>query len=246
MDPTSLLLLAAIAMLGGISQSAIGFGFGIVFLALGGLFVDAKLVSMVSVFASIVINTKLLSQLYRHLDLKALWPLLLTVVVSVPLGVMFLQHSTMADFSGFLGLLITWSVLQQFLPSLSFTGLPKWVLALPMGMVSGLLTGAFNTGGPPLVVYVQSQAMERLRQVASLQLLLLCGSLIRLEELWRKDLLAGDLMWPVLICCGACVIGSQLGLALLKRISDQMFRRAVAGFLLILAGIYLSQWLNQV
>lgn len=246
MDLVSLLLLAAMAMLGGVAQSTLGFGFGIVFLALGGLFVDAKLVSMVSVFASIVINTKLLSQLYRHIDLKALWPVLLMIIMSVPLGVVFLQHSSMADFSGFLGLLIAWSVLQQFLPSLSFTRLPKLVLAIPMGLISGLLTGAFNTGGPPLVVYVQSQQMQRLRQVASLQLLLLCGSLIRLEELWRKDLLASDIMWPVLVCCGACVVGSQLGLALLKRISDQLFRRAVAGFLLILAGLYLSQWLSQV
>jgi len=241
----SLLLLGLLALLAGVVQSTLGFGFGIVFLALGALFVDAKLVSMVSVFASVVINFTLLSQLYRHINLSRLWLVLLVLLLMVPVGVVFLQQSTLASFSLLLGLLVSWSALQQLWPKLNFTGLPHFYLGVPMAALSGLLTGAFNTGGPPLVVYMQSQAVSRLQQIASLQLLLLSGSLLRLEELWRQDLLSIELLQPVWLCCIACVIGSQLGLRLGQSFSEQLFKKVVAGFLLILGVFYISQWMLQ-
>jgi len=235
--------LATVALLAGVIQSTVGFGFGIVFLALAGLLVDVKMASMVSAFVSVVLNGKLLLNLYRHINWLRLRPILLSVIIATPFGVLFLQRISSDWFNLFLGLLIIWALKQQFFPSQAETRPNNALVGIPMGLVSGLFAGAYNTGGPPLVVYVQSQGLERLEKVASLQLLLLVGSLVRVEELWRQEALLPGLMWPIVICCVGTIIGSAIGLRLLNHISDVWFKRIMGVMLLAMAIYYMGQWL---
>ncbi len=236
--------LATVALLAGVIQSTVGFGFGIVFLALAGLLVDVKMASMVSAFVSVVLNGKLLLTLHRHINWVRLRPILLSVIIATPIGVLFLQRLSSDWFNLFLGLLILWALKQQFYPAKADYPSSNALVGIPMGLVSGLFAGAYNTGGPPLVVYVQSQGLERLEKVASLQLLLLVGSMVRVEELWRQDVLLPNLLWPIVVCCVATVIGSTIGLRLLNHISDQWFKRVMGVFLLALALYYMGQWLS--
>lgn len=242
MSVETLAWLVLVAALAGLIQSAVGFGFGIVFLAMSGLLADLKLVSMVSAFVSVVLNGRLLLSLLQHIQWARIWPVLLAVLLATPMGVLLLQDFSQAWFNLLLGLMILWAVSQQLLPTLTRMRGSNLSLGLPMGFMSGLFTGAYNTGGPPLVVYVQSQGFNRLQQVASLQLLLLSGSLIRVEELWRQDLLTDALWLPVVLCCVSSIVGSSIGLRLLHRFSDQLFKHLVAGFLLLLAIFYISKW----
>ncbi|GAA6153353.1 sulfite exporter TauE/SafE family protein [Pseudoteredinibacter isoporae] len=236
--------LATVALMAGVVQSTVGFGFGIVFLALAGLLVDVKMASMVSAFVSVVLNGKLLLNLHRHINWQRLRPILISVVIATPFGVLFLQKISSDWFNLFLGLLILWALQQQFYPAQADKRPSNTLVGIPMGIVSGLFAGAYNTGGPPLVVYVQSQGLERLEKVASLQLLLLVGSLVRVEEMWRQDVLIPGLLWPIVICCVATIIGSAIGLRLLDRISDVWFKRIMGVFLLLLAIYYMGQWLG--
>ncbi len=236
--------LATVALMAGVVQSTVGFGFGIVFLALAGLLVDVKMASMVSAFVSVVLNGKLLLNLHRHINWKRLRPILISVIIATPFGVLFLQKISSDWFNLFLGLLILWALQQQFYPTQAEKRPSNTLIGVPMGLISGLFAGAYNTGGPPLVVYVQSQGLERLEKIASLQLLLLVGSLVRVEEMWRQDVLVPDLLWPVLISCVATIIGSAIGLRLLNHISDIWFKRIMGVFLLVLAIYYIGQWLG--
>ncbi|MBB6522310.1 sulfite exporter TauE/SafE family protein [Pseudoteredinibacter isoporae] len=236
--------LASVALMAGVVQSTVGFGFGIVFLALAGLLVDVKMASMVSAFVSVVLNGKLLLNLHRHINWQRLKPILISVIIATPFGVLFLQKISSDWFNLFLGLLILWALQQQFYPAQPDKRPSNTLIGVPMGLISGLFAGAYNTGGPPLVVYVQSQGLERLEKVASLQLLLLVGSLVRVEEMWRQDVLIPGLLWPIVICCVATVIGSAIGLRLLNRISDVWFKRIMGVFLLLLAIYYMGQWLG--
>lgn len=245
MELSLLLVLAVVALCAGLIQTTLGFGFGIVFLALAGLCLDPKAVSIIALFVSVMLNIKLLIGLHCHIQWRQIIPVCLAVVIATPFGVMFLQQASSAWFSLLLGLLLGWAAMQQLWPRFRLKSSVDLKLGLPMGILSGLFGGAYNTGGPPLVVYAQSQIVGRLAQVACLQLLLLSGSLMRLQELWRHDLLPSGILIPVAIAASCCFVGSSLGLRLSHRISEAKFQKAMAVFLMLLAVFYISKWIFE-
>lgn len=106
----------------------------------------------------------------------------------------------------------------------------------PLGVFSGLLAGAYGTGGPPLVAYIYSRTMPRHRHVVSIQVLLLVAGTIRVVTLlWHQSLTPWQ--WT-LNGVGACfsLAGAIVGVSLLNRMPDRLLRRLV---LLLLAGVML-------
>jgi len=56
--------------------------------------------------------------------------------------------------------------------------LPSWS-ALPIGILSGVISGAFISGGPPLVIYLYSRVRDPREMKATVQALFLLGSAFR-------------------------------------------------------------------
>lgn len=240
--PGDLLLLACITALSGFVQSAIGFGYGIVVLALASSIFAAKDVSVIASFSALALNLLVFLRLRTHVVWEHIRPALLAVVIGAPLGVAFLKYVSGDTFSLMLGIIILATVVQQNVGVLARYRWHPLTLGFPSGLLSGMLAGAFGTGGPPLVAYVVSQQYERLRMVATLQLLLLVGALVRVEELLRQQLLATNMILPAAISVAACLLGSFVGLRVLHRLPERLFRRLASLFLLLLGMKYMATW----
>ena len=92
-------------------------------------------------------------RLWKHISFAEIRPLLIGGALGVPIGVTALTELDPRWIKGSLGVfLVVYSVwsLQSRTPSESPLS-RKW--ALPAGFFSGILSGAFNTGGPPVVLY---------------------------------------------------------------------------------------------
>ena len=109
---------------------------------------------------------------------------------------------------------------------------PAW--AYLAGFSSGVLSGAFNTGGPPVIVYAAARRWTADQFRANLQTYFMIISVFLLvghgasghftPEVWRMALLAVP----------ALLVGQTLGVYLCRYVEPEFFRKVVLIFLLLL------------
>lgn len=115
---------------------------------------------------------------------------------------------------------------------------PSQKLAPGVGLVSGLLTGLFGTGGPPLIIwyYVSTDSKTAFR--GNLMTIFLLMTTIRVPSYIAGGLVTAPRLWSTLALLPAVLVGAWLGHHLHIRISESAFRRIVA-LLLTALGVLL-------
>jgi len=115
---------------------------------------------------------------------------------------------------------------------------PKWVV-VPVGLASGLLTGLFGTGGPPLVLYFQLAGLDKAAFRGNLMAIFLLMTLVRVPSYAGMGLITTERLWSSLMVLPAVIAGAWLGNSLHLRIEEPTFRRLVAGALVVLGALLL-------
>lgn len=235
------LMLALICLVFGLAgaiQGATGFGSGLLALAILGMVMDVRLVAILTGLVSLSIIGIILWQLRRSLRWPGVGPILGGVLVGAPVGVFFLAESSQAWLLLGLGVIMLVAGVNGLLP-VRFRMKPWhpiW-LGIPCGGLGGILTGAFGTGGPPLIAYLSTQGYDRLRFVVTLHLLLISGSLVRLFELIRRDMITGQIWFQAGVASLFAIGGVLLGLKFLRGVPEAGFKLIVSWFLVAI-GIY--------
>jgi hypothetical protein len=225
-------------------QGACGFGYGLVAMAVLGLFLDLTEAAAYVVLGALAVNGVMLSRLWQHVHFRAHAVLVAGVLAGVPVGVLFLVRSSAWGLYLVLGLVLVGSTLHMAWRlwrrgTLAGSAWHSVYVGLPCGLFSGMLSGAFGTGGPPLVAYVTSQGYDRLGYAATVQALLTAGTLIRLEELLRHGILGAHMLPVASGVVLASGVGAYLGVVCLRRIPDRVFRPAILLFLFALGVRYI-------
>jgi len=115
---------------------------------------------------------------------------------------------------------------------------PGWV-AGPVGLSSGLLTGLFGTGGPPLVMYYQLSGADKAAFRGNLMAIFLLMTFIRVPSYVGMGLITAERLWSSLAVLPAVLAGAWIGNRLHLRIEEATFRRLVAGALVVLGAFLL-------
>ncbi|MDD3119246.1 MAG: sulfite exporter TauE/SafE family protein [Victivallales bacterium] len=230
-----------VIMVAGMIQGLSGFAFGMVAIALLSWIIDLKDASIILAWPSLAINLFILWRLRCHFRLERITPLLLSAVIGAPLGIFFLVHSDPVCFRRVLGVILLAAVVQRFLPLLKGKAWhPLW-LGIPAGLLSGAMSGAFASGGPPVVAYFSSQNFVHARFVASVQAGLAAGTAARLLVLMTGHKFAG----VNLMLGGAgvimAVLGAGVGLLLLPRLNRKV-SRAITFTLLVVMALKFTLW----
>ena len=218
------------------------FGFGDALIAMPlltlilGIQVAAPLFALVSFGVGLVI----LLTSWSDVDFKSAWQLILASVSGIVLGVMLLKNApeqiVMMALGVFLILFGCYRLLQPELPELKNQ---SWVYLF--GFISGILGGAYNTGGPPIVVYGLLRRWKRDRFRATLQGYFLFKGLIvivghGLAGLWNSEIfkLYGTILPVALV---ATLIGSKLS----QYIPTQRFEKIIFMTFIVLGTLLLIQ-----
>ena len=148
----SLIAVIAIAFVSTLVRGVFGFGNAIVAMPLLALFLDVRtttpLVSLLANFIAVV----MLSMYWKKMDFKSAWQLILSALLGIPIGLTFLKNMYSEVVSVLLALLIiSFSLYNLLKPRLIQLKSDKWVI--PFGMLAGILGGAYNTDGPPVIIY---------------------------------------------------------------------------------------------
>lgn len=109
-----------------------------------------------------------------------------------------------------------------------------WVVALPVGFVSGTLAGLFGTGGPPVIITLRALGLTKSAFRATLLTYFLLMSVGRSGWYLAGGLFTLDYVLAALWLLPATLVGWLAGMWLHTRVSERAFSQAVAILLLCL------------
>ncbi|MBW2243381.1 MAG: sulfite exporter TauE/SafE family protein [Deltaproteobacteria bacterium] len=233
------LAVLAILTLAAALQGFLGFGFGIV--AMSGLTLSHDLLHAAGVvnLCGLVTTTGQLLSLRKHV----LWRPALRIAPGLLVGVVFgvlalgtLDRTLMVQALGATTVVIAlWSLWR---PRMQTREVPA--LDAGIGLVSGFLGGAFNTGGPPLIahLYRRSDPPNAIR--ATVQVLFLTIGTTRAVTAASQGMFDRSILVDAAVAIPAVMLGLVGGFAVARRVGTDRFRTAswvalgVLGIVLIL------------
>lgn len=227
-----------IVFFAGFTQSVAGFGFAMVAMpllhAVGvPLGIAAPLIALLG-----LTNRPILIFRYRaDLKLEEIWRLSLSAVMMIPIGV-WLQGRVSEDLvSGILGvIIITYALVSLWELHISPMNNHLWEWGL--GLVSGLLGGAYNISGPTAVVYAVGRRWQPQQFKANLQTFALVISIFVTVSHLVADNYNAAILQNYFLMLPMMLLGIYLGFQLDSRIPPMLFRKGVL-LLLIITGLRL-------
>lgn len=230
-------IISGIILLAAITQSLTGFGFALVAVSLLPSVISIKFVVPLVALVSTLSNG-ILWFYYRQLfNLKAVLPLTFAALIAMPFGITALHYLSEKFVLRSLGILIIGYALYDFfnlaLPKLAS---PSW--AYVFGFLSGLLTGAYNTGGPPVVVYGSCRRWQPETFKSNLPGFFLINSIIAVVGHGIQGSLTPTVWTLALLAIPPFVVGLAIGIVWSKNLNPSAFKRVIL-VLLILTGLKL-------
>jgi hypothetical protein len=236
MDMTTFLV-GSVIFLAAFTQSLSGFGLALVSMALLpsviGIHVATPLVALVA----IVIETVLLLRYREALDVRAIWRVVFAALIGTPLGVLILSRVNENLALSILGIVIAGYALYALL-GLKLPHLEGSLWAYSAGLVGGLLGGAYNTSGPPVIIYADCRRWSPEVFKSNLQGYFIISSL----AVMATHALNGNItplvwkaFWWTLPFIG---VGLLAGLSLDRWLNPILFRRVIL-VLLVVMGVRL-------
>jgi uncharacterized membrane protein YfcA len=134
-------------------RSSLGFGDALVAMPLLTLVVGLKTATPTVALIATTISITILVKNWRIADLKATFRLVLSSFLGIPVGLVMLKGVNEDFMKGLLGaILILYGLYNLIKPHLKKIS-ENFGVAFLFGFIAGILGGAYNTNGPPVVIY---------------------------------------------------------------------------------------------
>ncbi len=226
-----------IVMLAGFVNAAAGFGSGLVAMP---LLVATVGLEFGAPFFVLVLTAATLHIIYRYradLNLRAVWQLSATAILAIPPGVLIAERVDERIVVGFLGVfLITYAIYALIGPQIPRIPVNPW--AYVAGLASGMLTGAYNTGGPPVILYASSQRWPLETFKGNLQTFFFINNLVLIFSHFIDRNFTTAVVTHAALAIPAVFIAGWLGGHTDHLINQETFRRLIL-ILLIVLGLFL-------
>jgi uncharacterized membrane protein YfcA len=237
---TLIVLVMLVLWLAAFVRSAVGFGDALLAMPLLALLLGLQVATPLVGLTGLVISLIILSTSWRQVDVRNFWRLTVASLVGMPFGIWLLQHGDERVVNLVLGLLlVAYGAYNLSRPTLPALRSEAW--AYPFGFVAGVLGSAYNTSGPPVVIYGAMRRWPPDLFRATLQGFFLVSNVIviaghGLAGLWTQELLLLTLVsLPVLLSAIAA------GAVVNRRIPAAQFTRVVNGLLVLVGALFLLQ-----
>lgn len=216
-----------------------GFGAAMVIMALLPLLLPMTEVLFLGAFFTLPISILTLVRYRRYFRWRDAWPLVVGAVIATPFGLWLVENLDRTILLHGLGIiLIIFPLHELFLAHRLRLHMPAW-LGLPIGCVAGILGAAFNIGGPPAILFVYSRPWSREQAVATLQMMFLFNSGLRLILTASTVKDSQEVVWICLLAIAPFVLVGQIGFRLAERIPPKHFKQMVMVALIAMGLKYL-------
>lgn len=231
------LLIAAIVLAAAFVQSLSGFGFALVVMPLLTLLLGIRTAAPLVAVTALTVYIINVARFRRAINGGEVLRLGLASALGVPMGIWIVSNADATLVKQALGvLLILFALYSLARPVAAWIPSSRWVY--PAGFLAGCLGGAYNTPGPPAIVYGTLRQWPRDEFRACLQTLFLVNGLLVVAS----HFVAGHLTLPVLTYCLYTVPALALGIVLASRIDSRVDRarfRTLVTVMILLLGLSL-------
>lgn len=219
-------------------QASAGFGFSLVSYPFLALLFSAKDCTILITLLSLPANLSIVIRQYKQLLLKPMALLFCAGCLAVPLGVTLVRSADGRIIKlAFAFMILAFALVQ--LCGLSFRISDKRLSYATAGLLSGFMQGAAAMAGPPVVLFLNGEGMEKNRMRGNLAFYGILISTLTILFYLSQGMIDLDLSDYALPMAVALASGTVAGHLLIRLIPEKVFHRGV--LLLIMAAA-----LNQI
>jgi uncharacterized protein len=225
-EPLSFLSFFMIILLSGFVHSSAAFGFSVFAMTLLPLLLPLIQSAAVVKAALLAMMVAMVLDLRKHIRYRFILLPTLAAVFGNTLGFYFLVSVDAGLLKRILGGVLALLGLYMLLCSGGIRMKKSTAVGLGMGFLSGLMGGLFNLGGVVLVLYYFSAIEDKLEYAASMQATLIVSALYGLVLNLGFGIFSGPGMLEyALVASAAALLGTYLGLKVLKKINKRTIGR---------------------
>ncbi|MEQ1954230.1 sulfite exporter TauE/SafE family protein [Mesorhizobium sp. CN2-181] len=217
-----------------------GFGFSLLTVTALSLVLPPSQIVPSIFMLEIAASIHLLPGIWKDVHWRSILPLLIGCLVGTPLGVWFLANVPAAPMQLALGIIVLIFTILLW-RGFALKTMPGAVASVTTGGVSGLLNGAFGTGGPPVILFYFASPAGNIAGRASVIAYFLGTDMMALPMLAHEGLLTWDSVVRALMFLPALLIGVWVGSRGFKGADPAVFRKGVLALLGLLALISAAQ-----
>ena len=171
---------------------------------------------------------------WQRISWRGVLVIFIGVAIGTPLGTFLLRWGDARFLLIVLGVfLVAVGAVFLFIRDTCDRQIPRWI-AGPIGVTSGVLTGLFGTGGPPLILYYRLQGFDKAAFRGNLMAIFLLMTAVRVPSYAAFGLITEPRLWSALVVLPAVILGALIGNRIHLRIEEDTFRRLVSAALVIL------------
>jgi len=227
-----ILLASLIVLIAHMVKGLTGFGSSLIIVPLLSLFLDIKFVvpvmAVLTLFASILLFLKT----KKHINKEFLLVLIFVIIGSF-IGVKILASYNSLILKKLFGIIVILFAIHMLITSnkTAKKAIKKFWGAIA-GIIAGILGGMFDTNGPPLVIYF-SRKLKKQAFRATLTVIFFIDVIWRNLLYLNNNILTLESFKFSLYLLPALIIGLILGSKIHLEINEILFKKAVAGILLV-------------
>lgn len=210
-------------LLGGAVQGCVGFGFGMIALT-PLLFLMSPREAVPTLMILSMLNTVPIAASNRDkIRFSIVAPLLAGSVLGVPLGIAAIMYLDGPVFRALVGLvLLVFAIV--LVMGWSYP-LPRPQLAsVPIGFVSGVMTGSTSMGGPPVILFLANQAVPRDVFRTNIVTYFSCTNVLSISMVASQGLITTSLLTQTALFAPLLLAGTYVGSRISHGTSEQRFR----------------------
>lgn len=227
------LLIALIVFAAAFAQSLTGFGFALVVMPLVTIVLGVRTAAPVVALAGVTVYAINLARYRRAINVPEVLRLAVASAVGVPFGIWVLSNASEDLVMRILGLiLVAYAAYSLLQPGTQRALSRGWVY--PAGFLAGCLGGAYNTPGPPVVVYGSMRKLPRDEFRAVLQTLFFINGVLVVTSHALAQHLTREVLVYYLCAVPALALGILVGSVVDPRVNHDQFRRIVTVMILVL------------
>tara|TARA_Y100001960_G_scaffold286239_2_gene323413 strand:- start:1283 stop:2026 length:744 start_codon:yes stop_codon:yes gene_type:complete len=235
MPEINLIIFAGVAVFfSAMIQGTTGFGFVIVAAPILLVLFDPSLVVPVLVLQGFLLALILLIKIYALVDLKRIWPLVLSGIIFTPLGTYFLVNLNAGVLKTIIGVVVGLTAIGMF-TGLQLKAKNEKLLSIPVGALSGLLIGSTGLAGAPVILFFTNQDVEPQRFRANITFYLQSVSIVVFPAFFISGVLTSEVFILSGLLFPASLAGLITGIWLHSRVSQRIFRKIALAVVLISA-----------
>ncbi len=219
----------------GMVQGLTSFGFGLLSLPILSLFMPLKLIVPVLIIFSLIINSMILFKIKEYVNLRRIVILIIFGIIGTPLGTYLLIILNENTLKLVIGILITISAIAMW-KGYKIKVKNEKLSYIPVGFLSGILNGSVSLSGPPIILFLTNQGVEKQIFRANLTSYFLVLNIITIPTYLVSGIITKEVIKYSIYLLPGLILGVLLGIKLGNKVNEAIFKKLTL-VLMIVMGI---------